>query len=98
LTRTPGGHPEGYLEAFANIYAEAASAIRSHNAEGSVSGDVHFPTVQDGLKGVKFFEACVKSSQKMPRGWPFERESSVIGWWVLTGSQSSPRGWAISLG
>jgi len=55
-TRIPPGHPEGYLEGFANIYAEAADAI-----EGK---DALYPTVHDGLDGVKFIEACVKSSAR----------------------------------
>ena len=64
LTRTPGGHPEGYLEAFANIYAEAAAAIRAYSAGETAPPDVHFPSVYDGLAGVQFIDACVKSSQR----------------------------------
>ncbi|WP_425467292.1 Gfo/Idh/MocA family protein [Parasedimentitalea maritima] len=64
MTRTPGGHPEGYLEAFANIYTEAAAAIRSYVAGEPIPSDVQFPTIQDGLRGVQFIDACVKSSQR----------------------------------
>ncbi len=64
ITRTPGGHPEGYLEGFANVYAEAARAIRSHRTGQATPSDVTFPTVQDGLDGVEFITACVKSSAK----------------------------------
>lgn len=58
--RIPGGHPEGYLEGFANIYAAAADAIEAKR-EGR-SCDAIYPTVQDGLAGVTFVDACVQSS------------------------------------
>ena len=65
MTRIPSGHPEGYLEGFANIYSEAAKAIRAVRKKGGkVPKDVVFPTVQDGVAGVAFVEACVKSSNK----------------------------------
>jgi predicted dehydrogenase len=62
VTRVPPGHPEGYLEGFANIYAEVARAIRARKAGRPVDPDVQFPSVADGAKGVAFVEACVKSS------------------------------------
>ncbi|MEQ1951288.1 Gfo/Idh/MocA family oxidoreductase [Mesorhizobium sp. CN2-181] len=65
VTRVPPGHPEGYLEGFANIYAEAARAIRAaREGGGKLAKDVIFPTAQDGVEGVAFVEACVKSSKK----------------------------------
>jgi predicted dehydrogenase len=65
VTRVPSGHPEGYLEGFANIYQEAARAIRAaRKKNGKPPRDVIFPTVQDGVEGVAFVEACVKSSKK----------------------------------
>lgn len=65
VSRVPPGHPEGYLEGFANIYAEAARAIRAARKKGSrVPKDVLFPTVEDGVEGVAFVEACVRSSKK----------------------------------
>jgi predicted dehydrogenase len=65
VTRIPPGHPEGYLEGFANIYSEAAKAIRAVRKKGGkVPKDVVFPTVEDGVAGVAFVEACVKSSKK----------------------------------
>lgn len=63
VTRVPGGHPEGYLEGFATIYAEAARAIRAAREGGSVDADVIYPTVEDGLKGMQFIEAAVASSK-----------------------------------
>ncbi len=62
VTRIPPGHPEGYLEGFANIYAEAARAIRARRSGEAVASDVMFPTVEDGVEGVAFIEACVRSS------------------------------------
>ena len=65
VSRVPSGHPEGYLEGFANIYQEAARAIRAARKKGGKPPkDVIFPTVQDGVEGVAFVEACVKSSKK----------------------------------
>ncbi len=62
VSRIPPGHPEGYLEGFANIYSEAAKAITAKRHQGEVDADVIYPTVQDGLLGVKFIDACVRSS------------------------------------
>jgi len=64
VTRTPSGHPEGYLEGFANIYAEVARAIRAHREERPVEGDVLYPTIEDGVIGVRFIEAAVDSSKQ----------------------------------
>ncbi|MEM9344293.1 MAG: Gfo/Idh/MocA family oxidoreductase [Pseudomonadota bacterium] len=63
MTRVPPGHPEGYLEGFANIYTEAARAILAHR-EGKSDDAALFPTVEDGLKGVQFVDACVRSSRR----------------------------------
>ncbi|HEY0134913.1 MAG TPA: Gfo/Idh/MocA family oxidoreductase [Nannocystis sp.] len=62
VSRIPAGHPEGYLEAFANIYAEAARAVRAARNGTARDPDVVFPTVEDGVKGVAFVDACVRSS------------------------------------
>jgi predicted dehydrogenase len=64
VTRVPPGHPEGYLEGFANIYTEAARAIRAHRAGKKPEAEVIFPTVADGLAGMEFVEAAVASSKK----------------------------------
>ena len=55
-TRIPPGHPEGYLEAFATLYSEAATAIRT-GERGLL------PDVADGIEGVAFVAACVASSK-----------------------------------
>ena len=64
VSRIPPGHPEGYLEAFATIYAEAAAAILAARDGKPAPDDVVYPTVRDGLKGVQFVSACVKSSAR----------------------------------
>jgi predicted dehydrogenase len=64
VSRIPSGHPEGYLEAFATIYTEAAHAINAHKKGKAVDKAVVYPTVDDGVKGVAFVEACVASSKK----------------------------------
>ncbi len=63
VTRIPSGHPEGYLEAFATLYAEAAAAIRAHRAGAPPPPEVQFPTVADGVRGLAFIEAAVRSSK-----------------------------------
>jgi predicted dehydrogenase len=64
VSRTPGGHPEGYLEGFANIYREAARAILARRGGKAVPAEAVFPTIEDGVEGVAFVEACVKSSAR----------------------------------
>ncbi|WP_147114622.1 Gfo/Idh/MocA family protein [Tateyamaria sp. syn59] len=64
VSRIPPGHPEGYLEGFANIYTESADAIMAVKAGQGVPAEVLYPTVHDGLKGVQFVSACVKSSAR----------------------------------
>jgi len=68
VTRIPGGHPEGYLEAFATIYTEAANAIQARRDNAKVDSAVIYPTVDDGVRGVSFIDACVRSSNKNG-GW-----------------------------
>ena len=60
-SRVPAGHPEGYLEGFANIYSDAAVAILAAR-DGRVQGDPSFPSVADGVAGLSFVEAAVRSS------------------------------------
>jgi predicted dehydrogenase len=64
VTRVPPGHPEGYLEGFANIYTEAAAAIRAARAKKKPDKAVIFPSIQDGVKGMAFIEAVLKSSAR----------------------------------
>lgn len=62
VTRVPGGHPEGYLEAFATIYSEVADAIQARRT-GAASATAVFPGIQDGVRGVAFISAALRSSQ-----------------------------------
>jgi predicted dehydrogenase len=67
-TRLPPGHPEGFIEAFANIYRGVFEAIRAKKEGRARKGlGREFPTVQDGARGVRFIEKVVESSQK--GGW-----------------------------
>jgi predicted dehydrogenase len=63
VTRIPPGHPEGYLEGFANIYQEIAHAIRAARGGLKPDGAVTFPSIDDGVRGVAFIEAAVASSK-----------------------------------
>lgn len=69
-TRTPPGHPEGYLEAFANLYAGFAEAIRARR-EGRAPSPLgqNLPLAYDGLKGVAFVEAVVDSAESATPEW-----------------------------
>lgn len=58
--RTPGGHPKGYLEAFANLYAGFARAVRDYPAHG----DTGCASVEDGVAGMRFIRAALISSRK----------------------------------
>jgi len=60
ISRIPAGHPEGYLEGFANLYTEAAHAIQARRDNSEITNLL--PTVQDGLTGVAFVTAAVASS------------------------------------
>jgi predicted dehydrogenase len=64
VSRVPPGHPEGYLEGFANIYSEVAAAIRAARNRRRPEPAIIFPTVNDGARGVAFIEAAVKSSKR----------------------------------
>lgn len=61
-SRIPGGHPEGYLEGFANIYTGAAAAIRAVEAGGTPDLSL-LPGLDEGLDGMRFIMAAIRSSQ-----------------------------------
>jgi predicted dehydrogenase len=67
-TRTPFGHPEAFIEAFANVYVNAMRTIAARLA-GEEPGefDTDFPTVQDGARGVHFIHKAIESGQN--HGW-----------------------------
>lgn len=62
-TRIPPGHPEGYLEAFGTIYSDAAKLIRAHDTISDAPQSGPLPNINDGVFGIAFVSACVKSSE-----------------------------------
>lgn len=69
-TRTPGGHPEGYLEAFANIYRNFSLTVRAKmNKEEPTAEMLDFPSVEDGIRGMQFIETVVKSGYNDDLKW-----------------------------
>jgi predicted dehydrogenase len=62
-TRTPGGHPEGYLEGFAQIYTDAAELIRAYQEKRAPKGFATLaPGIADGVRGVQFIDAAIRSA------------------------------------
>ncbi len=69
-TRTPAGHPEGFIEAFANIYRNFALTVmakKNGDVPEELTGD--FPTVYDGLRGMQFIETVVTSGNNYEKKW-----------------------------
>jgi predicted dehydrogenase len=63
-TRTPGGHPEGYLEAFANIYRNFAQSLMCKMQGKEPSAEMlDYPRVEEGVRGMAFIDNVVASSQ-----------------------------------
>lgn len=61
-TRTPGGHPEGYLEAFANIYRNfALTVMAKKDGQQPTAEMLDFPGVEDGIRGMQFIDTVVKA-------------------------------------
>lgn len=71
-TRTPSGHPEGYIEAFANIYVNFAKAVWAHKP-GKAPVGLEFPSVDEGVRGMAFIEAAVKSSRAKQKWTPIPK-------------------------
>jgi len=71
FTRLPFGHPEAFIEAFANLYLEAVAAIRASLA--GEHGEFDFPTVDDGVAGMAFIETAVKSAASNGRWTKFPK-------------------------
>ena len=61
-TRISKGHPEGYFEAFANIYTDFANYIEKHKSQIIFESET-FPTIEDGIRGLKFIQSSKKSSK-----------------------------------
>lgn len=62
-TRLPAGHPEAFIEAFANIYLAAAKAIEAEVSGKKLPKQLDFPNIEDGVEGMAFIETAVKSSK-----------------------------------
>ncbi len=64
-TRLPFGHPEAFIEAFANVYLAASEAMQDAlDGKFESNANYDYPTVQDGVEGMAFIEAAVKSSEE----------------------------------
>ena len=63
VTRIPFGHPEGYLEAFGNIYREAFRAIAAEVQGDALPEDLDFPTIADGVQGMLFIQTALESAR-----------------------------------
>jgi predicted dehydrogenase len=72
-TRLPAGHPEGFLEAFANIYLGFAKAVIAHQLEEK-NTTFDFPTIDDGVRGMQFIEKVVESSKSDLKWLDFANE------------------------
>ena len=68
--RTPGGHPEGFIEAFANIYRNFAHTVMSiKKGEKPCEECLDFPTVYDGVRGMQFIETMVEAGYNENVKW-----------------------------
>jgi len=69
-TRTPGGHPEGYLEAFANIYRNFSLTLRAKMNNTQPKPEwLDFPSVEDGIRGMQFIDAVVEAGYNDNQKW-----------------------------
>lgn len=75
--RIPAGHPEGFFEAFANIYRAAfdAMALRALGKDFEKK-DTVYPNIHDGVEGMYFIQQCVASSQKDGAWLPLKHEAA----------------------
>ncbi|WP_143304620.1 Gfo/Idh/MocA family protein [Chitinophaga vietnamensis] len=72
-TRTPGGHPEGYLEAFGNLYRNFAQTLSAKiDGVAPAAESLDFPSVDDGVRGMAFIDNVVRSSQSDTKWTAFE--------------------------
>jgi predicted dehydrogenase len=71
-TRIPAGHPEGYFEAFANLYRNFAIHVRAHQKGRKADPVYDFPSAQDGLRGMRFVETVLASDKSDTKWTTFE--------------------------
>ncbi len=74
FTRIPQGHPEGFIEAFANLYTEIAAHVRDRLA-GRAGGPYDYPTMDDGVIGMAFVETALASAASASKWTPFAEVS-----------------------
>lgn len=67
VTRLPGGHPEGYLEAFAVLYREFADALLKWKETGKAALPATLPGIEAGVRGMRFIDRAIESSNR--RSW-----------------------------
>ncbi len=70
-SRTPAGHPEGYIEAFANIYRNFAGAVIAQSSSDRKEISWDFPQVADGLRGMQFIETVIESNRSSQKWTAF---------------------------
>jgi predicted dehydrogenase len=73
FSRTPFGHPEAFIEAFANVYKAAATAIADEVSGRKLKKDYDFPTIDDGVEGMAFIETVVKSANSSSKWTKFAK-------------------------
>jgi hypothetical protein len=71
-TRTPGGHPEGYLEAFGNLYRDFAITLAAR-IDGTTPPKeaLDFPSAEDGVRGMAFIDNLIRSNESKEKWTPF---------------------------
>ncbi len=74
-TRTPAGHPEGYLEAFANLYLSFVNQIRAERSNSNMPQDVESaPGISAGIRGMAFIESVVAASESSTKWHPIKSQ------------------------
>ena len=70
--RLPPGHPEGFIEAFANLYLGVADDLRLRESAGraATADEADYPRIEDGARGVRFIEATLASSASAQKWTP----------------------------
>ena len=75
VTRIPPGHPEGYLESFANIYTDVSKTLNANIRSKKYKDlNISYPTIYDGVEGMKFIETVIESSKKNSKWIKFKNE------------------------
>jgi hypothetical protein len=76
--RTPAGHPEGYLEAFANIYRSFAEDVRAKQQSATVESSADIPGIHQAIRGMAFIENVVAASQSNQKWHAFSLQASPL--------------------